>query len=314
MAGPTIIDTPGWKLTFFVQGGVWGWTENWYYVPSGSDLEGDAIAASKAYGQLRDNYIPNPWAVNAARYTDLSTPGSSRLLFAGDLGIPAVESASKPAPVWLGPLTRVGSATGNIRRMMIWRGMTVPNAITWTPNPGFQPLPGNVGEFLARMSALLANGTVNGKKVFGGQFCLKARVNGTLATTRYTIRAGGLDTATAFMAYQIDTNPGWAPGQYVRVQNIRGGCNKGLSGVFRVIRVDPPVSPSNRYTIVVNKIPCCRQSDGKPAPVIVTPGGTISLLVGGLVAVGGLNFERIVPHKTGRAFFGTVGRRPGKCC
>lgn len=319
MPSPAFLTGAPWKLTIFIDGGAFGWTESFYYCNTGmTPDQNDALLAVSCYAQNRDNYLPYPWNIVGARITDLSNFGSSQPYANDTLGVNFATGPSAVGPggpVWTAALVRMADPTNSVRRMMMWRGINQADQTNFNSQPGsYKPGPLTAQMLPVMFSVLNGNIRSAGKASYQGRFAMKATNSIGRTAQSQVIQAGNLDPTTGFMRYLTPNQPSWPIGSYVHVANIRSGCNKGLSGKFRVITTYAATSPQTGFWTVVNKYPCCRQVGGAPAPVNVVPGGLIYPYTPGYVAIQGGNFRRYAEHKTGRPFFGTVGRRPGKCC
>jgi hypothetical protein len=300
-----------YKATVFFNGNRWGWTESVYLHTTGdvNDLaQADLFSFCRRYAQIRRQMLHRSYSVEAIRTSDADTDADSRMQYAPDLGLGAglktTAPFQQPDPS-RGLFYRTFDASSTISDVRILRGLPAEWDDATIEN----------GAFVAAYASELSNLT---DQLFflmtGRDFTAQA---GTLTpcTRSYDVRpevqqvndiaSVTQDELRRLVVIVTGANINYAVGQRVHLSVQRDPLIRGISGEATIV---------DREVVAGNTRLTLNRSAGSAGERLAILRGTLSKREVAYYAIRECVRNRLGNRNTGRAFFGTRGRRPNKRC
>lgn len=270
------------QTTLFFNQNRWGWTETYYAVKSGL---GDALVAANTLARARRKLMGRGSSIEAIRVSDVTVSGDSLVLFAADAGGWGSSSELQCDTPWNAWLARL--STGAMpRRSLYLRG--IPDDWTTIEENGKAA---NVNAEFKKAWQGLVN------VLFSEPYYLRALDKRVLTSPVYKIEDITVNDAK-YVVLKVTGNA-LAVQDRVTVANVKGDPVPRINGE----QIVKEVAGANVTLMVKDTSGIAYNYFGK---------GTIRKRLYTLSPITDAALERPVKKSTGRAFFGTRGRRSAR--
>jgi hypothetical protein len=287
------------KVQYIFGMSKWGWTETFYFQTTGSALE-NVNANAQALGKARCAMLASDAKLEAIRISD--TAGNLEALLKTD-GIAFGINSGKPAgSPWNSLLCRISSVAGGSRynRSLMLRGIPLDYYGWVSTNPVNPQIEGQVLFAIKGLTSALTTSSAGNPS----GWCIRGSNRDRTQNPKIVIK--GLTTVPPGPNFVVNpTLPiPFAQWDKVHVSGARGPGTRGVNADAYITNIDPTtfaLTLSSRQTCAGQTI----ELKGKP----VIYGRNYMYF-----QITTLSAERWVKRDTGRAFFGTAGRRSSKAC
>lgn len=298
---PALNGTP-FKVIILFNAGSHGWSDTYYAVTSAADPWAAVISESKILASKRRALSVTSTEIAGIRITRLDDSFGRTFVFGNDIpaGPPATGTAELPEKAWLVKMTD----TSNTYSRHSWiKGMPV-TWNTYTPTAQAAPLPfgAMLPPFTAYRTELESGGITTSvtwairalaKEVPPRQIGTLLGVGTTTGGSYFTVTAKGLTVVV---------------GDYIYIQRAKGCGTAGVNGKALVTNIEATADPTINIYSTDRPVRC-------PGVVLYKAGtGKIFKSVFAYYGIGRVDLERIATKRSGRAFFGTRGRRSSTKC
>lgn len=290
------------KVQYIFGMSKWGWTETYYLTGTGNDLN-SLVSNIQTTGKYRTALLAAGANLEAIRVSDVKNPQTAILLtsgaaFGGGTQLPA----SNP---WNALLVRIDAAipgAQSYKRSVMLRGL--PTAwYAWTiTNPagaGSQIQGAALGALRTFFRSLTSSSGGN-----PSGWCVRASQRDRAANPAVPISSAGVTGAGPYFTVTVPLPVNFTQWQKVHISGARGPGTRGLNSDAYVTAVDPATGILTLST----RQKCPGETVQQIGKAIIYARDYI------YVQMTAYTFERWVKRDTGRAFFGTAGRRGTKLC